>query len=138
MKMKTETNVSSIMKKDGVQKRILDEKINYPIDIWNTIFSMPMNKSWCYRIINTENNSATLIAQKKGEGNRRHYHPDWNEWWYIFQGSAIWEVDGKQFDVHVGDMILIEKGKWHKITTVSNELCIRLAVSRSDVEHVYE
>ena len=38
----------------------------------------------------------------------------------------------------VGDIVLIEKGKRHKITAVGTKPAIRLAVSRADVDHVYE
>ena len=26
----------------------------------------------------------------------RHYHPDWNEWWYIYEGEWEWEIEGEE------------------------------------------
>jgi hypothetical protein len=94
--------------------------------------------SWCRRIINTESNSATLISQLPGEGNRLHYHPDWNEWWYILRGQWKWDIDGKEFIIKKGEMVFIPKNVWHKITAIGNEPAVRLAVSRGDVAHVYK
>ena len=89
------------------------------------------------RVINTESNSATLIQQQPGEGNRRHYHPDWNEWWYILKGPWKWEIDGTERVVDTGDFVFMKKGRNHKITACGKSLSIRMAVSRYDVEHVY-
>ena len=88
-------------------------------------------------MIDTENNSATIIAQLPGEGNRLHYHPNWNEWWYIIDGEWEWEIEGKKKIIKKGDIVFMEKSKKHKITAVGNKIAIRLAVSRADVAHVY-
>ena len=96
-----------------------------------------MRTSWSHRVINSENNSATLICQLPGEGNRRHYHNNWNEWWYIVDGSWEWMIEGKVINVKKDDVVFIEKGKLHKITAIGNKPAIRLAVSREDVAHVY-
>ena len=39
--------------------------------------------------------------------------------------------------VKKGDVVFIERNRKHKITAIGNEIAIRLAVSRADVEHVY-
>jgi quercetin dioxygenase-like cupin family protein len=93
--------------------------------------------SWSKRLVNTENNSATLISQIPGEGNRRHYHPNWNEWWYIVDGVWEWEIEGEVKRVKKGDVVFIGKNRLHKITAVGDKPAIRLAVSREDVEHIY-
>ena len=36
------------------------------------------------------------------------------------------------------DIVFIPKNKWHKIKCVGDKMAIRLAVSRSDVAHVYK
>jgi quercetin dioxygenase-like cupin family protein len=89
-------------------------------------------------MVDTENNSATLISQMPGEGNRMHYHDNWNEWWYILDGEWEWIVEGKEIIVKKGDLVFIEKGKRHKITAIGEVPAIRLAVSRADVNHIYE
>lgn len=132
-----EVDVPSILKKDGVENSNFDNE-NSPLQNFDKIIqSQDNSKSWCHRLVNTENNSATLISQLPGEGNRRHYHPNWNEWWYIVKGEWEWEIEGKEFIVKKGDFVFIEKNKVHRIKAIGQESAIRLAVSRADVEHIY-
>ena len=72
-----------------------------------------------------------------GEGNRRHYHPDWNEWWYIVKGQWQWEINGEKYIVKKDDFVFIPKGVVHKITAAGEGQSIRLAISRDDVIHTY-
>lgn len=133
-----ETFVPDILKSDGVINNNFENE-NQPItDIQKLIAEQDSSVSWSYRLVNTENNSATLISQLPGEGNRLHYHPEWNEWWYILKGEWKWEIEGEEFTVRKGELVFIEKGKWHKITAIGDENAIRLAVSRADVPHVYK
>ena len=133
-----EDDVPSILVKDGVPNNDLHD-CNKDITNIKSIFESKKEfKSWSKRVINTESNSATLIQQQPGEGNRRHYHPNWNEWWYIVDGQWEWEVEGEIKNVSKGDIVLIEKNKKHKITAIGDSPAIRLAVSREDVPHIYE
>ena len=136
--LRSESDVQTILKKDGViQWDFANE--NQPINsLKNIIGSKDMSQSWSHRIINTENNSATLISQLPGEGNRLHYHPDWNEWWYIVDGEWEWLIDERKVVVKKGDIVFIEKGKWHKITAIGDRPAIRLAVSKDKVPHIYK
>jgi len=132
-----EIDVPEIMKKDSVVCRDFKHE-NLPlVKIEEIIDSKDNSRSWCHRIINTENNSATLISQLPGEGNRLHYHPNWNEWWYILKGEWEWEIEGETYIVKKGNVVFIEKNKLHKITAIGNEPAVRLAVSRDLVSHVY-
>ena len=79
----------------------------------------------------------TIISQLPGEGNRLHYHPTWNEWWYIVDGEWEWEIEGQKRTVMRGDIVFMRKNRRHKITAVGDRPAIRMAVSRSDVLHVY-
>ena len=134
---KIEVDVPEILEKDGVLRNNFDEENKPLICIDSLVNKYGDQSSWCHRLVNTENNSATLIGQLPGEGNRLHYHPDWNEWWYILKGKWEWNIEGEITVVKKGDFVFIEKGKKHKITAIGNEIAIRLAVSRADVEHVY-
>ena len=112
---------------------------NLPLsDIEEIIENEDNSVSWCRRIVNTENNSATLISQLPGEGNRLHYHPNWNEWWYIIKGQWQWQINQSKMTVKEGEMVFIPKNTWHKITAIGDKPAVRLAVSREDVEHVYK
>ena len=72
-----------------------------------------------------------------GEGNRMHYHHNWDEWWYIIQGQWEWLVDDEKKEITTGELVFIERNRVHKITATGNSMAIRLAVSREDVDHVY-
>lgn len=137
-KQRVEDDVPSILVRDGVPNNDLHDCNKEVVHVPDILKSKRLFKSWSKRIINTDSNSATLIQQLPGEGNRRHYHPNWNEWWYIIDGDWEWEVEGEIKKVSKGDVVLIEKNKKHKITAVGTKPAIRLAVSREDVPHIYE
>lgn len=133
-----EVDVPQILKKDGVEVNDLhSSNSEKPVNVNDIRDHFGDNNSWSKRLVDTENNSATLIHQMPGEGNRSHYHPNWNEWWYIVDGQWEWEIEDKKIVVGKDDIVFIPKGKVHKIKAVGDKPAIRLAVSRADVEHVY-
>ncbi len=134
----SESDVPSILKKDGIIHNNFDAENLEISNIKKIINKNKKFSSWSHRIINTENNSATLICQSPGEGNRLHYHSDWNEWWYIIDGLWEFEIEGSKKNIKKNDIVFIEKGKLHKITAIGDTPAIRLAVSRQDVAHIYE
>lgn len=137
MKGCAETDVPQILVNDGVMQADFTHE-NLPLShLKGIIASKDNTRSWCQRVINTENNSATLISQMPGEGNRLHYHPNWNEWWYIVAGTWQWEIEGKEMTVKEGDIVFIPKGKLHRITATGNKPAVRLAVSKDKVPHIY-
>lgn len=127
-----------ILGADGVQTNIMDNFNKELTQIDNIISEMGRNKSWSYTVVNSPSNSATLIGQLPGEGNRLHYHHDWDEWWYIVEGEWEWLVDGVPKTIRAGELVFIERFRRHKITAKGEKMAIRLAVSRNDVDHVYE
>ncbi|MFH1727676.1 MAG: cupin domain-containing protein [Pseudomonadota bacterium] len=132
-----EWDVPSILAKDGVTENDLDNANMEVINITKIIAEKRKESSWSKRVINTSSNSATLICQMPNEGNRMHYHSNWNEWWFIVDGKWNFEIEGKSIIVSTGDFVFIEKGKLHKITAIGDKPAIRLAVSREDVAHIY-
>lgn len=129
--------VSDILKKDGVQKNDLED-VNYEVTtITDLLAQGPSNQSWSKRIINSPSNCVTLIAQMPGEGNRLHYHNDWDEWWYILKGEWDWMIEGKVQKVKEGDVVFIERNRLHKITAAGQTQAVRMAVSRDLVAHIY-
>lgn len=137
----TETNVDSILSKDGVQFNDLDGGNNLRVTISEIVlnmFQVSGGQSWSHRIINTPQGSATLICQYKGQSNREHYHPDISEWWYIVTGEYNFKVDGKaNLAAKAGDIVFIDKGRHHLITATGSGANIRLAVSIDGAKHVY-
>ena len=132
---------------DADRKRVLEEDGVFNNNMYNfnkEIASIteirennPTDSAWSHTLVNSKSNSATLIAQMPGEGNRLHYHSDWDEWWYILDGTWNWEIDGVVKEVKKNDMVWIERNKLHKITATGNKQAIRLAVSREDIDHIY-
>jgi CMP-N-acetylneuraminic acid synthetase/quercetin dioxygenase-like cupin family protein len=133
----SEVDVPSILVKDGVMVNNLHDANKQIVNINDIRASFDSSTSWSHRVVNTENNSATVIHQQPGQGNRRHYHPDWNEWWYIIDGEWIWEIEGEKKLIKKDDVVFIEKGVVHRIEATGDKPAIRLAVSREDVAHVY-
>lgn len=133
-----EVNREEILIKDGVIKNDMFNFNKTILNLPSLIKSKPKNRSWSHTVVNTESNCATLICQLNGEGNRKHYHNSWNEWWYIVQGQWEWWIEGETKKVKKGDIVFIEKNRWHKIKAIGKIPAIRLAVSRKDVEHIYD
>ena len=132
-----ESDVPIILAKDGVEHNDLHDANKEIVSVQSIIDSMPKDKSWSKRLVDTESNSMCLICQFPGEGNRRHYHADWNEWWYIVQGEWIFEIEGEKKIVKKGDVVFIAKNRVHRIEASGNGPAIRMAVSRADVGHIY-
>jgi CMP-N,N'-diacetyllegionaminic acid synthase len=132
-----EVFVDEILRKDGIKESDFEHENMRVVNIKEIIRQRDNSKSWCRRIINTENNSASIISQPPGEGNRLHYHPNWNEWWYIVTGQWKWEIEGDEIIVKEGDMVFVGKNKLHRITAIGTQPAVRLAVSKDLVPHVY-
>lgn len=136
-KLHVEVDRESILKKDGVKFNDMDDFNKEIVSVPEIINRNGRESSWSHTLVNTESNSATLIAQMPGEGNRLHYHPDWNEWWYIIEGEWEWDIEGSKKAIKAGDLVFMQKGRVHKITAKGDKMAIRIAVSRADVEHIY-
>jgi len=132
-----EVDVASILMRDGIANNDLVDVNKEVVHLPEILASYPPNQSWSKRIINTESNCMTLLCQQPGEGNRLHYHPNWNEWWYIVEGEWEWNIEGETRVVRAGDIVFMSKGRLHKITARGNQRAIRMAISRDDVVHVY-
>ena len=126
-----------ILSEDGVFQNNMFDFNRERVSIQEIIKTNPKDRSWSHTLVNSPSNTSTLIAQMPGEGNRTHFHPDWNEWWYIVQGSWDWYVDDKRITVKEGDVVFIEQNRPHRIEATGSGLSIRMAVSRADVVHAY-
>tara|TARA_R100000008_G_scaffold45015_2_gene26355 strand:- start:10207 stop:11340 length:1134 start_codon:yes stop_codon:yes gene_type:complete len=133
----SEVHVPSILRNDGVEKDNYKEENKQLVSV-DEVMERYGEESWMHRLVNTESNSCCIIHQRPGEGNRRHYHPSWNEWWYILKGEWDFEIEDEVHRVRKGDLVFIPKNKWHCITCAGDTPAARLAVSRADVAHVYK
>jgi len=127
-----------VLLEDGVFNNTMLDFNKEVASIQEIIQNNPIDTAWSHTLVNSESTCATLIAQMPGEGNRLHYHSDWDEWWHILKGQWEWFVEGRKLTVKEGDLVFIERGKRHKITAIGEGMSIRLAVSREDIDHIYE
>lgn len=137
-KLTADADVPNILKQDGVAFSVFNMANQGITHVPDLIEKYGRKSSWSHTLVDTESNSATLICQLPGEGNRRHHHPDWNEWWFIIEGTWQWNIEDEIKTIQKGDLVFMPKGVNHKITAIGNEVAIRIAVSRYDVAHVYE
>ena len=128
-----ESDPGEVLVHDGVSD--IDMRVD-TVNIERLLGELPITGG-ARRVIQKASNCATVISQLPGEGNRRHYHPDWDEWWLILEGEYAYEIEGKMVAAKKGDLISIDRGKWHRIEVVGRGRATRLAVSRDMVEHVY-
>ena len=138
IEMIADSDRERILNEDGVKSNTLHEFNREVTDVNEIIKKNGRQSSWSHTLVNSESTCSTLIAQMPGEGNRMHYHPDWDEWWYIVEGEWEWNIEGKPKKVVKGDVVFINRNRKHKITAIGEKMAIRLAVSRSDVDHVYD
>ena len=131
-----EIDRESILKKDGVSKNNMDDFNKEIVSVPHIIDKNGRSSSWSHTLVNTESNSATLIAQMPGEGNRLHYHPDWNEWWYILDGEWEWEIEEETRTIKKADLVFISKNWIHKFTATGSKPALRMAASSEDLVHV--
>ena len=132
-----EVDVPEILEKDGVELADYSHE-NMMIVNARKILKDTKANSWMRRVVNSESNSACIITQLPGQGNRLHFHPSWNEWWYILQGEWDFTIAGEVHRVVKDDIVFIPRNTWHKITATGTGPASRLAVSRADVKHGYD
>ena len=90
------------------------------------------------RVIYNSRFAGVIIKQNPGEGNRMHYHPDADECWVILEGQYKWSIDGEEQEVSVGDIVVVKEKTWHQITVIGDKPAARLAITKPDVDHIYE
>lgn len=132
-----DANRLRVLLEDGVINNNMDNFNQEIASAKKIIENNPTDVCWSHTLVNSPSTCATLIAQMPGEGNRMHYHSDWDEWWLIMKGEWNWWIEGRNLTVKEGDIVFIERFKKHKITAIGDHQAIRLAVSRQDVDHIY-
>lgn len=140
--MKSDDNVEQVLKDDGIKFSLLKPGHDYENLTSNSIYKIEnelnFDDSWAARVIYNSRFAGVIIKQYPGEGNRLHYHPDADECWVILEGTYIWSIDGVQQEVSVGDIVVVKEKTWHQITVIGDKPAARLAITKPDVEHIYE
>ena len=75
--------------------------------------------------------------QNPGEGNGLHYHPDADECWVILEGEYEWQISDEIQRVK-GDIVTVKANTWHKITAIGETPAARFAITKPNVDHIYE
>jgi len=133
-----DSDINNILKDDGVAKVDLDTFVNLNNMGLDSLKQKLGTSGWAARVAHNDRFQSVLICQAPGEGNRKHYHPDSDEFWYIVDGELEWWIDGHGTrKVSKGDFVCVKAKVGHQITCVGDKPAIRLAIVKPDVEHVY-
>lgn len=140
--MKSDDNVKQVLKDDGIKHSILEPGHKYENLTKNNIKKiedeLDFNDSWAARVVYNSRFAGVIIKQNPGEGNRLHYHPDADECWVILEGTYVWSINGIEEEVSQGDIVVVKEKTWHQITVVGDKPAARLAITKPDVDHIYE
>lgn len=137
--MKHDDDVNSVLVKDGVDIIDLETFENQTCVSIDEVSAKYGDKSWAARTVYNERFGGVLIRQFPGQGNRLHYHPDADECWVILEGEWEWFIEGEGTrSVKKNDIVLVKKNIKHKITCIGDQPGIRFAITKPDVNHVYE
>ena len=91
---------------------------------------------WAEKLIEDERNVGTLIASAPGQGNRAHWHSNFDEWWVVMAGKLRWELTGgKIIHAQKGDIVWIPRGTVHHIVTEGDEMSLRFAIALPPAVH---
>jgi mannose-6-phosphate isomerase-like protein (cupin superfamily) len=142
VKKKSDCDVINVLEEDGLPPDSLTRFRKYEnvstINVSSLREELGMG-SWAVRIAYNELFGGVIIQQQPGEGNRKHYHPDADENWVILEGEWEWWIEGiGNKVVKENEIIVVPKNTWHKITCIGTKPGIRYAITRPDVNHVYE
>ena len=140
--MKSDSDVVRVLKDDGVEnvswEQLREFENTTSINLEELREKLGMG-SWAVRIAFNERFGGVVIQQQPGEGNRKHYHPDADENWVVMEGEWEWWIDGQGTQkVKENDIVVVPKGTWHQIKCVGNSVGVRYAITKPDVEHIYE
>ena len=140
--MKSDDNVKQVLQDDGIKDSILEPGNKYEnlkkSNINHLENETGFNDSWAMRVVYNSRFAGVIIKQNPGEGNRMHYHPDADECWVILEGEYRWSIDGEEQEVYVGDIVVVKEKTWHQITVIGDKPAARLAITKPDVDHIYE
>lgn len=105
-----------------------------PADLLKTQGEPP----WALTLVSDERNQCNLIADVPGGSNRPHWHDNYDEWWYVAQGTLEWHLTGGQaIAATANDIVWVPRGTVHHIRTVGDEPSLRFAVTVPPAEHIW-
>jgi quercetin dioxygenase-like cupin family protein len=94
------------------------------------------DEAWSEEVLLDQRNRINMIHTLPGQASSAHWHPDMAEWWFVAKGDLEWKVgDRDPFRATWGDIVYVESGIAHQITTVGDDSSVRYAVTTPDVIH---
>ena len=64
------------------------------------------------------------------DSNLGHWHTDYNEFWYIAQGTVDYKMEGMPvFSAHVGDVVYAAQGLYHRASGGGTGMSTRIAIN---------
>ena len=103
-----DADVKQILVKDGVSRNFQDLCNKEKVVINELIDKYGRKESWSHTLINSPSNSATLIGQLLGK-KPRCIIIDWDEWWYILEGSWEWLIEGEKRQLMQENLYLLKE-----------------------------
>ncbi len=92
-----------------------------------------------FTIIEDDLNTMYLIRERPGDVSNAHWHFDFDEWWVIGGGALLFEVgEGRpKLSAREGDIVFTPRGFRHQISTVGDEVSLRMPVTTADNVHIW-
>jgi len=132
-------DVNNVLQKDGVDLIDLSTFENNTCTSVEEVKERFGDSYWATRLVYNERFGGVLIRQYPGDGNRMDYHSDADECWVIIEGEWEWFIEGKGTQtVRENDIVLVQRNTRHKITCVGDKPGIRFAITKPDVDHIYD
>jgi len=66
------------------------------------------------------------IVQPEELNSVTHYHKTMHEYFFLLQGTAVILVDGKNYELGKGDLLVVEPGETHKVADYSPDMQLLL------------
>jgi mannose-6-phosphate isomerase-like protein (cupin superfamily) len=78
-----------------------------------------------FRVVfgNHRGNAAEMVIPPgESEGDARNRHPGADQWLFVVEGTGRALVNGKNYLLRAGSLVLIEAGDWHQIKNTGRDL----------------
>jgi len=89
------------------------------------------------KLTDTKDYSVHLLLSNKGDYIDTHYHTNWDESWYILEGSFEITINGKVSVYNKGEFVMAKRNISHKVVTLLDN-SKRLAIFKDEVKIYYE
>ena len=69
-----------------------------------------------------------VLAPGESTGGPNNHHERSDQWLYVQSGVGVATVDGEEYDLHAGELVLIEPGEDHEISNEGDEPLVTVNV----------